>query len=71
MRRYWERFITEWVKGAEICKDKLATEANSQMYAGRLSELAAELGFNGWLVIFFCPFILVSNWCMKLCQVEC
>jgi endo-beta-N-acetylglucosaminidase D len=47
-------FITEWDKGAEVCKEMLATEASAQMYAERLTELAAALGFDGWLVI---PFI--------------
>jgi mannosyl-glycoprotein endo-beta-N-acetylglucosaminidase len=29
-----------------------ATKDSAQMYAERLSELAAALGFDGWLVIF-------------------
>ena len=44
-------FITEWDKGAEVCREMLATEASAQMYADRLTELAATLGFDGWLVI--------------------
>ncbi|KAK3139047.1 hypothetical protein QOZ80_5AG0377030 [Eleusine coracana subsp. coracana] len=43
-------FITEWDQGAEICKEMLATKTTAQMYAERLSELAAELGFDGWLI---------------------
>ncbi|RCV18184.1 hypothetical protein SETIT_3G280100v2 [Setaria italica] len=43
-------FITEWDKGAEVCKEMLATEASAQMYAERLTELAAALGFDGWLI---------------------
>uniref|UniRef100_A0A0E0PL26 mannosyl-glycoprotein endo-beta-N-acetylglucosaminidase n=1 Tax=Oryza rufipogon TaxID=4529 RepID=A0A0E0PL26_ORYRU len=43
-------FITEWEKGAEICEEMLATEASAQMYAERLTELAAYLGFDGWLI---------------------
>jgi mannosyl-glycoprotein endo-beta-N-acetylglucosaminidase len=44
-------FIMEWDKGSEICIEMLATRATAQMYAERLSELAAELGYDGWLVI--------------------
>lgn len=43
-------FITEWDKGAEICKEMLATEASAHMYAERLTELTATLGFDGWLI---------------------
>ncbi|KAL6838252.1 hypothetical protein ACP4OV_031924 [Aristida adscensionis] len=43
-------FITEWDKGAEVCKEMLATEASAQMYADRLTELAAAMGFDGWLI---------------------
>ncbi|XP_062180686.1 cytosolic endo-beta-N-acetylglucosaminidase 1-like [Phragmites australis] len=43
-------FITEWDKGAEVCREMLATEASAQMYADRLTELAATLGFDGWLI---------------------
>ncbi|XP_062231133.1 cytosolic endo-beta-N-acetylglucosaminidase 1-like isoform X3 [Phragmites australis] len=43
-------FITEWDKGAEVCREMLATEASAQMYAERLTELAATLGFDGWLI---------------------
>ncbi|KAL6630980.1 hypothetical protein ACP70R_028320 [Stipagrostis hirtigluma subsp. patula] len=43
-------FIAEWDKGAEVCKEMLATEASAQMYAERLTELAAILGFDGWLI---------------------
>ena len=44
-------FITEWDKGAEICREMFATEDSAQMYADKLAELAATLGFDGWLVI--------------------
>ncbi|KAG8085246.1 hypothetical protein GUJ93_ZPchr0010g10058 [Zizania palustris] len=43
-------FIAEWEKGAEICKEMLATEASAKMYAGKLAELAAYLRFDGWLI---------------------
>ncbi|CAL5094334.1 unnamed protein product [Urochloa decumbens] len=43
-------FIAEWDKGTEVCKEMLATEASAQMYAERLTELAAALGFDGWLI---------------------
>jgi hypothetical protein len=35
-------FITEWDKVAEICEEMLATEASTQMYAERLTELAGN-----------------------------
>ncbi|KAJ4786110.1 Cytosolic endo-beta-N-acetylglucosaminidase [Rhynchospora pubera] len=43
-------FLTEWKKGAEICKRLLATKDSAQMYAERLAELATVLGFDGWLI---------------------
>ncbi|KAM0830144.1 hypothetical protein ACQ4PT_066391 [Festuca glaucescens] len=43
-------FITEWEKGAEICREMFATKDSAQMYAERLAELAAALGFDGWLI---------------------
>ncbi|KAJ1262336.1 hypothetical protein BS78_09G099000 [Paspalum vaginatum] len=43
-------FIAEWDKGAEVCKEMLATKDSAQMYADRLTELAATLGFDGWLI---------------------
>uniref|UniRef100_A0A0D9WFE0 mannosyl-glycoprotein endo-beta-N-acetylglucosaminidase n=1 Tax=Leersia perrieri TaxID=77586 RepID=A0A0D9WFE0_9ORYZ len=45
-------FITEWEKGAEICEEMFATEDSARMYAERLAELAAYLGFDGWLINF-------------------
>jgi mannosyl-glycoprotein endo-beta-N-acetylglucosaminidase len=49
-------FITEWEKGAEICREMFATKDSAHMYAERLAELAAALGFDGWLVM------LPSHW---------
>lgn len=46
-------FITEWDEGKATCKELLATKESAQMYADRLAELAAALGFDGWLVRFF------------------
>ncbi|XP_010543918.1 PREDICTED: cytosolic endo-beta-N-acetylglucosaminidase 1 [Tarenaya hassleriana] len=43
-------FITEWDEGKAICKELLETEESAQMYAERLSELAAVLGYDGWLI---------------------
>ncbi|XP_010423470.1 PREDICTED: cytosolic endo-beta-N-acetylglucosaminidase 1 [Camelina sativa] len=43
-------FITEWDEGKAICKELLATKESAQMYAERLAELAAALGFDGWLM---------------------
>nr|XP_051198379.1 cytosolic endo-beta-N-acetylglucosaminidase 1-like isoform X2 [Lolium perenne]XP_051198382.1 cytosolic endo-beta-N-acetylglucosaminidase 1-like isoform X3 [Lolium perenne]XP_051198387.1 cytosolic endo-beta-N-acetylglucosaminidase 1-like isoform X4 [Lolium perenne] len=43
-------FITEWEKGAEICREMFATKDSAHMYAERLAELAAALGFDGWLI---------------------
>ncbi|KAJ4841410.1 hypothetical protein Tsubulata_051285, partial [Turnera subulata] len=43
-------FITEWDDGRLICDELLATEESARMYAERLAELAASLGFDGWLI---------------------
>ncbi|KAK9124615.1 hypothetical protein Sjap_014217 [Stephania japonica] len=43
-------FITEWEKGRAICDKLLSTKESAQMYAERLTELAASLGFDGWLI---------------------
>lgn len=43
-------FITEWDEGRAVCDALLSTKESAQMYAERLAELAAALGFDGWLV---------------------
>lgn len=43
-------FITEGSDGIETCNKLLATKESAQLYAERLAELAAVLGFDGWLV---------------------
>ncbi|WZY73954.1 hypothetical protein YC2023_006194 [Brassica napus] len=43
-------FITEWDEGKATCSEMLATKDSAQMYAERLAELAASLGFDGWLI---------------------
>jgi len=43
-------FITEWDEGTSICKTLLASKESAEMYADRLTELAIELGFDGWLI---------------------
>ncbi|KAI9102114.1 hypothetical protein K1719_023624 [Acacia pycnantha] len=43
-------FITEWDEGRVVCDEMLATKGSAQMYAERLVELAAALGFDGWLI---------------------
>ncbi|CAA7031976.1 unnamed protein product [Microthlaspi erraticum] len=43
-------FITEWDEGKATCKELLKTEESAKMYAERLAELAAALGFDGWLL---------------------
>ncbi|KAK9168044.1 hypothetical protein Syun_000184 [Stephania yunnanensis] len=43
-------FITEWKKGRAICDKLLSTKESARMYAERLTELAASLGFDGWLI---------------------
>ncbi|KAF7816514.1 cytosolic endo-beta-N-acetylglucosaminidase 1 [Senna tora] len=43
-------FITEWDEGRAVCNTMLSTKESSQMYAERLAELAAALGFDGWLL---------------------
>ncbi|XP_002520784.3 cytosolic endo-beta-N-acetylglucosaminidase 1 [Ricinus communis] len=43
-------FITEGSDGTETCNKLLATKESAHMYAERLAELAADLGFDGWLM---------------------
>uniref|UniRef100_A0A7N0THI6 mannosyl-glycoprotein endo-beta-N-acetylglucosaminidase n=1 Tax=Kalanchoe fedtschenkoi TaxID=63787 RepID=A0A7N0THI6_KALFE len=43
-------FITEWDEGRAISNKLLATRESAHMYADRLAELAAALGFDGWLI---------------------
>lgn len=43
-------FITEWDEGKALCKRLLASKESTQLYASRLAELAAVLGFDGWLI---------------------
>ncbi|KAF1870456.1 hypothetical protein Lal_00003662 [Lupinus albus] len=43
-------FITEWDEGRAACDTLLSTKEFAQMYAERLAELSAALGFDGWLV---------------------
>ncbi|XP_052729660.1 cytosolic endo-beta-N-acetylglucosaminidase 1 isoform X2 [Vigna angularis] len=42
-------FITEWDEGRTACNTLLSTKETAHMYAERLAELAADLGFDGWL----------------------
>ncbi|CAN0909818.1 Cytosolic endo-beta-N-acetylglucosaminidase 2 [Linum grandiflorum] len=42
-------FITEWDEGRIISNKLLKTEDSARLYAERLAELAAALGFDGWL----------------------
>ncbi|KOM39621.1 hypothetical protein LR48_Vigan03g300300 [Vigna angularis] len=43
-------FITEWDEGRTACNTLLSTKETAHMYAERLAELAADLGFDGWLI---------------------
>ncbi|KAL5171018.1 Cytosolic endo-beta-N-acetylglucosaminidase 1 [Glycine soja] len=43
-------FITEWDEGKAVCDTMLSTKETAHMYAERLAELAADLGFDGWLI---------------------
>ncbi|KAK4273731.1 hypothetical protein QN277_017070 [Acacia crassicarpa] len=43
-------FITEWDEGRSVCDEMLATKGSAQTYAERLVQLAAKLGFDGWLI---------------------
>ncbi|KAH1152860.1 hypothetical protein GLYMA_18G024300v4 [Glycine max] len=43
-------FITEWDEGKAVCDTLLSTKETAHMYAERLAELAADLGFDGWLI---------------------
>jgi len=57
-------FITEWDEGRAVCDTLLSTKETAHMYAERLAELAADLGFDGWLVsnslITLCLLVLYS-----------
>jgi len=57
-------FITEWDEGRTACDTLLSTKETAHMYAERLAELAADLGFDGWLVsnplITVCLLVLYS-----------
>ncbi|XP_065870861.1 cytosolic endo-beta-N-acetylglucosaminidase 1-like [Euphorbia lathyris] len=43
-------FITEGTEGRKVCDEVFATKESAQLYAERLAELAANLGFDGWLM---------------------
>ncbi|PKI31796.1 hypothetical protein CRG98_047799 [Punica granatum] len=43
-------FLTEWDEGRLTCDKLLLTKESAEMYAERLTELAVELGFDGWLI---------------------
>lgn len=43
-------FITEWARGASVCRELLASAETCCMYASQLADLAYGLGFDGWLV---------------------
>ncbi|TKY47580.1 Cytosolic endo-beta-N-acetylglucosaminidase 2 [Spatholobus suberectus] len=43
-------FIAEWDEGRAACDTLLSTKETAHMYAERLAELAADLGFDGWLI---------------------
>lgn len=45
-------FLAEWDEGRIVCDTLLSTKESAQMYAERLTELATDLGFDGWLVSF-------------------
>lgn len=40
----------EWDEGKFLANKLLSSKDSAKMYAERLSELAAALGFDGWLV---------------------
>ncbi|XP_030540409.1 cytosolic endo-beta-N-acetylglucosaminidase 1 [Rhodamnia argentea] len=43
-------FIAEWEEGRLACNKLLSTKDSARMYAERLAQLAAALGFDGWLI---------------------
>ncbi|KAK7385790.1 hypothetical protein VNO78_31651 [Psophocarpus tetragonolobus] len=43
-------FITEGEEGRAVCDKLLSTKESAQIYAKHLAELAANLGFDGWLL---------------------
>lgn len=46
-------FLTEWDEGRQTCDKLLSTKESAEMHAECLTELAVELGFDGWLVFSF------------------
>ncbi|KAI6670183.1 hypothetical protein NL676_005068 [Syzygium grande] len=43
-------FIAEWEEGRLTCNKLLSTKDSARIYAERLAELAAAMGFDGWLI---------------------
>eukprot|EP00752_Nemacystus_decipiens_P002453 g2310.t1 len=43
-------FITEWDKGYDVCAELLGSEATADRAAEKLARIAADHGFDGWLV---------------------
>lgn len=66
-------FITEWDEGRAVCDILLSEKEIAHMYAERLAELAADLGFDGWLVsnplvpVCLISFIFMSNTLFEFC----
>jgi hypothetical protein len=60
-------FITEWDEGKANCDVLLSTKESAQMYAERLTELAVQLGFDGWLVnILLSLYYILQHICQIL-----
>jgi mannosyl-glycoprotein endo-beta-N-acetylglucosaminidase len=43
-------FITEWDAGAATCAAAFSTMAAAEAVAERLASIAAQYGFEGWLI---------------------
>ncbi|CBN78701.1 Mannosyl-glycoprotein endo-beta-N-acetylglucosaminidase, family GH85 [Ectocarpus siliculosus] len=43
-------FITEWDKGYDVCEELLRSEETADRAAAKLTQIAVDHGFDGWLV---------------------
>lgn len=43
-------FITEWDAGYDVCAELLRSEQTAEKAAAKLTQIAVEYGFDGWLV---------------------
>ncbi|CAM9289135.1 unnamed protein product [Ectocarpus fasciculatus] len=43
-------FITEWDKGYDVCEELLRSEETADRAAAKLTQIAVDHGFDGWLI---------------------